>query len=151
MLAAAWHCPEQAVGSKTVMVASSLLISEEADSPVGLLCIIQCTQRAQYFTTVYLVTACGCSPDLSCGSGLMLTVAASAGRDLYSALRNHPDTMRWERLGRKVALDVALGINYLHTRLGQLPYPTQCLILRPCVLHTASACHISSVSSIYID
>ena len=24
--------------------------------------------------------------------------------------------MRWERLGRKVALDVALGINYLHTR-----------------------------------
>ena len=38
------------------------------------------------------------------------------GGDLYSALRNHPDTMRWERLGRKVALDVALGINYLHTR-----------------------------------
>lgn len=24
--------------------------------------------------------------------------------------------MRWERLGRKVALDVALGLNYLHSR-----------------------------------
>lgn len=38
------------------------------------------------------------------------------GGDLYSALRNHPETMRWDRLGRKVAMDVALGINYLHTR-----------------------------------
>ena len=38
------------------------------------------------------------------------------GGDLYSALRHHPDTMRWERLGKKVALDVALGINYLHSR-----------------------------------
>ena len=38
------------------------------------------------------------------------------GGDLYSALRHHPDTMRWERLGRKVAMDVALGINHLHTR-----------------------------------
>ncbi len=35
--------------------------------------------------------------------------------------------MRWERLGRKVALDVALGINYLHTR-----YVTACC-LRPIV------------------
>lgn len=31
------------------------------------------------------------------------------GGDLYTALRRHPDAMRWERLGRKVALDVALG------------------------------------------
>ena len=38
------------------------------------------------------------------------------GGDLYSALRHHPETMRWEKLGKKVALDVALGINYLHTR-----------------------------------
>ena len=38
------------------------------------------------------------------------------GGDLYSALRHHADTMRWDRLGRKVATDVALGINYLHTR-----------------------------------
>ena len=51
------------------------------------------------------------------------------GGDLYSALRHHPDTMRWDRLGRKVATDVALGINYLHTRcstgyaarMGSLP------------------------------
>jgi serine/threonine protein kinase len=38
------------------------------------------------------------------------------GGDLYSALRHHSETMRWERLGRKVALDVALGLNYLHSQ-----------------------------------
>ena len=38
------------------------------------------------------------------------------GGDLYSALRHHKETMRWDVLGKKVALDVALGINYLHTR-----------------------------------
>lgn len=26
--------------------------------------------------------------------------------------------MKWERLGRKVALDVALGLNYLHSQVG---------------------------------
>ena len=49
------------------------------------------------------------------------------GGDLYSALRNHPDTMRWERLGRKVALDVALGINYLHTRQALLDLMILCI------------------------
>jgi hypothetical protein len=29
--------------------------------------------------------------------------------------------MRWERLGRKVALDVALGLNYLHSQVGGGP------------------------------
>lgn len=38
------------------------------------------------------------------------------GGDLYTALRSHPETMRWERLGKKVMLDIALGMNYLHTR-----------------------------------
>ena len=38
------------------------------------------------------------------------------GGDLYTALRCHPDRMRWDRLGKKVALDTALGINHLHTR-----------------------------------
>jgi hypothetical protein len=42
--------------------------------------------------------------------------------------------MRWERLGRKVALDVALGINYLHTR-----YATACFLL------LSLACCCSSV------
>ncbi len=41
------------------------------------------------------------------------------GGDLYSALRHHPDTMKWERLGRKVALDVALGLNYLHSQVSR--------------------------------
>jgi hypothetical protein len=39
------------------------------------------------------------------------------GGDLYSALRHHAETMKWERLGRKVALDVALGLNYLHAQV----------------------------------
>eukprot|EP01025_Chloroclados_australasicus_P028487 TRINITY_DN2821_c1_g1_i7.p1 TRINITY_DN2821_c1_g1~~TRINITY_DN2821_c1_g1_i7.p1 ORF type:complete len:1255 (+),score=138.74 TRINITY_DN2821_c1_g1_i7:174-3938(+) len=38
------------------------------------------------------------------------------GGDLYNALRQHPDMMSWDKLGKKVALDIALGINYLHTR-----------------------------------
>lgn len=43
------------------------------------------------------------------------------GGDLYSALRHHPETMAWDRLGRKVAMDVALGINHLHTRWALAP------------------------------
>lgn len=39
------------------------------------------------------------------------------GGDLYTALRHHAETMRWDRLGRKVALDVALGLNYLHAQV----------------------------------
>ena len=38
------------------------------------------------------------------------------GGDLYSAIRRHPDLLRWDRLGKKVAKDVALGLHYLHTR-----------------------------------
>lgn len=44
------------------------------------------------------------------------------GGDLYSALRHHAETMKWERLGRKVALDVALGLNYLHAQVRQETY-----------------------------
>jgi hypothetical protein len=40
------------------------------------------------------------------------------GGDLYTALRHHSETMRWDRLGRKVALDVALGLNYLHAQVS---------------------------------
>ena len=43
---------------------------------------------------------------------------APQGGDLYTALRHHADTMRWERLGRKVALDIALGLNYLHAHVS---------------------------------
>eukprot|EP00210_Caulerpa_lentillifera_P007764 g7409.t1 len=38
------------------------------------------------------------------------------GGDLYTVMRKHRETMRWERFGKKVALDVALGLNYLHSR-----------------------------------
>ena len=41
---------------------------------------------------------------------------SSPGGDLYSAIRRHPDLLRWDRLGKKVAKDVALGLHYLHTR-----------------------------------
>jgi serine/threonine protein kinase len=42
------------------------------------------------------------------------TAFNAQGGDLYTALRQHSSMMAWERLGRKVALDVALGLNYLH-------------------------------------
>lgn len=42
--------------------------------------------------------------------------ALAAGGDLYTVLRRHPAAMAWGRLGRKVALDVALGLNHLHSR-----------------------------------
>lgn len=45
---------------------------------------------------------------------LCLVTELLRGGDLYHALRNHPALMRWECLGRKVALDIALGINHLH-------------------------------------
>ena len=38
------------------------------------------------------------------------------GGDLFSAIRRHPDLMKWDRLGKRVAKDVALGLHYLHTR-----------------------------------
>ena len=38
------------------------------------------------------------------------------GGNLYLALRYRPDTMQWDCLGKKVALDIALGLKYLHTR-----------------------------------
>lgn len=57
--------------------------------------------------------------NLEPGSMFFVTELMKGG-DLYSALRHHPETMRWDRLGKKVALDTALGINYLHTRY--LPY-----------------------------
>lgn len=39
-----------------------------------------------------------------------------AGGDLYGALRRHPELLRWDRLGRKVALDIAMGVHYLQSR-----------------------------------
>ena len=69
--------------------------------------------------------------NLEPGSMFFVTELMKGG-DLYSALRHHPDTMRWDRLGKKVAHDTALGINYLHTRclspsniyqLSPLPIP----------------------------
>ena len=56
--------------------------------------------------------------NLEPGSMFFVTELMKGG-DLYSALRHHPDTMRWDRLGKKVALDTALGINYLHTRCAE--------------------------------
>lgn len=47
------------------------------------------------------------------------------GGDLYTALRRHPETMAWDRLGRKVALDVALGLNYLHSQVLRRPHEWQ--------------------------
>jgi serine/threonine protein kinase len=51
--------------------------------------------------------------------GMFFATELMKGGDLYSALRHHAETMRWERLGRKVALDVALGLNYLHSQVSK--------------------------------
>jgi serine/threonine protein kinase len=59
-----------------------------------------------------------CLPCLPHAAGFMfIATELMRGGDLYTALRRHPETMRWERLGRKVALDVALGLNYLHSQV----------------------------------
>ena len=50
------------------------------------------------------------------GPSVFFVTELMKGGDLYSALRHHKDAMRWDELGRKVALDVARGIDYLHTR-----------------------------------
>jgi hypothetical protein len=74
---------------------------------------MRCTADIQ-LTCGLLVMACLCGCGSSCCVSL---VVSSQGGDLYSALRHHSHTMRWERLGRKVALDVALGLNYLHSQV----------------------------------
>ena len=38
------------------------------------------------------------------------------GGDMYTALRRCPDMMHWDRMGKRIALDVALGLNHLHSR-----------------------------------
>ncbi|KDD72070.1 protein tyrosine kinase, partial [Helicosporidium sp. ATCC 50920] len=47
---------------------------------------------------------------------LFLVTELMGGGDLYSTLRRQPHVMAWRTLGRRVALDIALGLHYLHTR-----------------------------------
>ncbi|KFM24056.1 Serine/threonine-protein kinase CTR1 [Auxenochlorella protothecoides] len=47
---------------------------------------------------------------------LFFVTELMAGGDLYTALRRHPELLAWNNIGRKIALDVALGLNFLHTR-----------------------------------
>ncbi len=47
-----------------------------------------------------------------------LPTPCPTGGDLYSALRRHPQALAWGRLGRRVLLDVALGLNHLHRWAG---------------------------------
>ena len=42
--------------------------------------------------------------------------SAHAGGDVYSTLKRCPELLAWDKLGRRIALDVALGLNYLHSR-----------------------------------
>ena len=35
---------------------------------------------------------------------------------MYTALRRCPELMAWNKMGRRIAIDVALGLNYLHSR-----------------------------------
>ncbi|KAK9805390.1 hypothetical protein WJX73_010301 [Symbiochloris irregularis] len=38
------------------------------------------------------------------------------GGDMYSMLKRAPELLAWNKLGKRIALDVALGLNYLHSR-----------------------------------
>lgn len=38
------------------------------------------------------------------------------GGDLYSALRHHPDTMRWDKLGKKVRSPVTVSTRHVAIR-----------------------------------
>ena len=40
----------------------------------------------------------------------------TAGGNLFMALRRSPHLFAWDKIGRKIALEVALGLNYLHSR-----------------------------------
>ena len=35
---------------------------------------------------------------------------------MYSMLKRCPELLAWTKLGKRIALDVALGLNYLHSR-----------------------------------
>ena len=35
---------------------------------------------------------------------------------MYSMLKRCPELLAWEKLGKRIALDVALGLNHLHSR-----------------------------------
>ena len=39
-----------------------------------------------------------------------------AGGDVYSTLKRCPGLLAWDKLGKRIALDTALGLNYLHSR-----------------------------------
>ena len=45
-----------------------------------------------------------------------MTKALPAGGDMYSMLKRCPELLAWTKLGKRIALDVALGLNYLHSR-----------------------------------
>ena len=42
---------------------------------------------------------------LETNAAMFFVTELMKGGDLYSALRHHPETMRWEKLGKKVLLN----------------------------------------------
>lgn len=117
----------------------------QADSPTRkdlelFLKEVQTLAKLHHRNIVQFYGAC-----LETGSMFFVTELMKGG-DLYTALRHHPETMKWERLGRKVALDVALGLNYLHAQVGGAKLHTTVYIMG---VHETSRMLVCFVKEIY--
>lgn len=57
---------------------------------------------------------------------------------MYTALKRAPHVLAWERLGASIAQDVALGLNYLHTRKPALAHRDLKCVCHPALPHLSS-------------
>ena len=57
---------------------------------------------------------------------------------MYSTLKRCPGLLAWDKLGKRIALDTALGLNYLHSRSAPALTCDQTLFCWSCCIHTGS-------------
>ena len=58
---------------------------------------------------------------------------------MYSTLKRCPELLAWDKLGRRIALDVALGLNYLHSRCASSALGVSALF---CLVSASCGCLI---------
>ncbi|KAK9804979.1 hypothetical protein WJX73_006746 [Symbiochloris irregularis] len=74
-------------------------------------------ERLRMLRHKHIVTYYGAAVTRTC---FYIVAEIMAGGDLFTALRRDPAVFCWERLGQRVALDIALGLNCLHCRRPQI-------------------------------